>query len=115
VGSFARQVWWDDASRAGGRRRSRFQIDSRPKITWALHHESDGIGRFIRALSGMQDGPFPEFYEPSKPACESVASETVQQSGREKYKTDMDKYAKTVTRSFNIICTTYRLTEHYHY
>ncbi len=31
-----------------------------------------------------------------------------------KYKTDMDKYG-TVKDGFNVICTTYRLTEHYHY
>jgi len=31
-----------------------------------------------------------------------------------KYKTDMDKYG-TVEQGFNVICTTYRLTEHYHY
>jgi formate dehydrogenase major subunit len=31
-----------------------------------------------------------------------------------KYKTKMDKYG-TVKEGYNIICTTYRLTEHYHY
>ena len=31
-----------------------------------------------------------------------------------KYKTDMDKYAPT-GGEYNVICTTYRLTEHYHY
>ena len=32
----------------------------------------------------------------------------------EKLKTPLDKYG-TVAEGFNIICTTYRLTEHYHY
>jgi len=31
-----------------------------------------------------------------------------------KYKTDMDKYG-TVEQGYNVVCTTYRLTEHYHY
>jgi len=31
-----------------------------------------------------------------------------------KYKTEMDKYG-TTEEGFNIVCTTYRLTEHYHY
>ena len=31
-----------------------------------------------------------------------------------RYKTDLDKYG-TVDQGFNVICTTYRLTEHYHY
>ena len=30
------------------------------------------------------------------------------------FKTDMDKYAKP-NEGYNIVCTTYRLTEHYHY
>src|SRR5207253_10292747 len=31
-----------------------------------------------------------------------------------KYKTDMDKYG-TPDQGYNVVCTTYRLTEHYHY
>ena len=31
-----------------------------------------------------------------------------------RFKSDLDKYG-TVDQGFNIICTTYRLTEHYHY
>jgi formate dehydrogenase major subunit len=31
-----------------------------------------------------------------------------------KYKSDMDKFG-TVDEGFNVVCTTYRLTEHYHY
>src|SRR5262249_10365152 len=31
-----------------------------------------------------------------------------------KFKTDLDKYG-TPEQGFNVVCTTYRLTEHYHY
>ncbi len=31
-----------------------------------------------------------------------------------KYKSDLDKYG-TTEQGFNVVCTTYRLTEHYHY
>ena len=31
-----------------------------------------------------------------------------------RYKSDMDKYG-TAAEGYNIVCTTYRLTEHYHY
>ena len=31
-----------------------------------------------------------------------------------KYQTDMDKYG-TPEQGFTVVCTTYRLTEHYHY
>jgi len=31
-----------------------------------------------------------------------------------RYKTDKDKYAAP-GQEYNVICTTYRLTEHYHY
>ena len=31
-----------------------------------------------------------------------------------KYKSDLDKFG-TAAEGFNVVCTTYRLTEHYHY
>jgi len=47
-----------------------------------------------------------------KPDRESVASGSVEQSSGEEVQTDMDKYG-TVEQGYNVVCTTYRLTEHY--
>jgi formate dehydrogenase major subunit len=64
----------------------------------------------------MQDGPFPEFYEPiESPLANLLHPNQSNNPVVKRYKTDMDKYASTGDKEYNIICTTYRLTEHYHY
>ena len=63
----------------------------------------------------MNDGPFPEHYEPiESPIANPLHPNQSNNPVVKKYKTAMDKYG-TVADGFNIICTTYRLTEHYHY
>src|SRR2546427_5377226 len=75
----------------------------------------EGVGRLFVPLSGMADGPFPEFYEPiESPIANPLHPNQSTNPVVKKYKTDMDKYG-TVEQGFNVICTTYRLTEHYHY
>ena len=93
-----RQVWWDDAKQSWvGVDVPDFKVDFAP-------------------LAAFADGPFPEFYEPiESPLANLLHPKQSNNPVVKKYKTDMDKYAKTGDTEFNIICTTYRLTEHYHY
>ena len=75
----------------------------------------EGVGRLFVPLGAMADGPFPEFYEPiESPIANLLHPNQSNNPVVKKYKTDMDKYG-TVEQGFNVICTTYRLTEHYHY
>ena len=66
-------------------------------------------------LAGMADGPFPEHYEPfESPIANPLHPQQSNNPVVKKYKTDMDKYG-TPAQGFTVVCTTYRLTEHYHY
>jgi formate dehydrogenase major subunit len=75
----------------------------------------EGIGRLFVPLGAMADGPFPEFYEPMEsPIANPLHPNQSNNPVVRRFKTDRDKYG-TVDQGFNVICTTYRLTEHYHY
>jgi len=113
-----RQVWWDEARQSWvGVDVPDFKPDSPPKDHMGpFIMNPEGIGRLFVPLGGMQDGPFPEFYEPiESPIANLLHPNQSNNPVVKKYKTDMDKYAKTGDTEFNVICTTYRLTEHYHY
>jgi formate dehydrogenase major subunit len=113
-----RQVWWDEAKQTwAGVDVPDFKPDSPPKDHMGpFIMNPEGIGRLFVPLGGMQDGPFPEFYEPiESPLANLLHPKQSNNPVVKRYKTDMDKYAKTGDTEFNIICTTYRLTEHYHY
>ncbi len=76
---------------------------------------AEGVGRIFAPLGAFADGPFPEHYEPIESPVQNVLHPN--QSNNpvvKKLKTAADKYA-TPGDGLNIICTTYRLTEHYHY
>ncbi len=112
-----RQVWWDEAKKSWvGNDIPDFKADSPPKDHMGpFIMNPEGIGRLFVPLAGMADGPFQEHYEPFEspllnPLHPNQSSNPIARS----YKTDMDKYG-TVDQGFNVICTTYRLTEHYHY
>jgi len=111
-----RQVWWDEAKQSWvGVDVPDFKADSAPKDHMGpFIMNPEGIGRLFVPL-GLNDGPFPEHYEPFEsplvnPLHPNQSSNPIAKS----YKTDMDKYAKA-GQGFDVICTTYRLTEHYHY
>ena len=75
----------------------------------------EGIGRLFAPLAAFQDGPFPEHYEPiESPIANPLHPRQSTNPVVKKYATPLDKYG-TTGEGFNIICTTYRLTEHYHY
>ena len=112
-----RQVWWDEAKQSwAGVDVPDFKPDSPPKDHMGpFIMNPEGVGRLFVPLGAMADGPFPEFYEPiESPILNPLHPNQSCNPVVKKYKTDMDKYG-TVEQGFNVICTTYRLTEHYHY
>lgn len=75
----------------------------------------EGVGRIFVPLAGLADGPFPEHYEPiESPIANPLHANQSSNPVVKKFKTDLDKFG-TPDQGFNIVCTTYRLTEHYHY
>ncbi len=112
-----RQVWWDEAKQSWvGNDVPDFKPDSAPKDHMGpFIMNPEGVGRLFVPLGAMADGPFPEYYEPIESPIANLLHPNVSNNPVvKKYKTDMDKYG-TVEQGFNVICTTYRLTEHYHY
>jgi formate dehydrogenase major subunit len=75
----------------------------------------EGVGRLFVPIGVLVDGPFPEYYEPvESPILNPLHTGQSSSPVAIKYNTDMDKYG-TVQGGYDVICTTYRLTEHYHY
>jgi formate dehydrogenase major subunit len=112
-----RQVWWNEtAQKWVGNDVPDFKPDSNPKDHMGpFIMNPEGVGRLFVPLLAMADGPFPEHYEPiESPIKNPLHPEQSNNPVVKKFKTDMDKYG-TTDQGFNIICTTYRLTEHYHY
>ena len=112
-----RQVWWDEAKKIWvGNDVPDFKPDSPPKDHMGpFIMNPEGIGRLFVPLGAMADGPFPEYYEPMEsPIANPLHPAQSNNPVVKKYKTDMDKYG-TVDQGYNLVCTTYRLTEHYHY
>ena len=112
-----RQIWWDEARQSWvGNDVPDFKPDSPPKDHLGpFIMNPEGVGRIFVPLGGLNDGPFPEHYEPiESPIANPLHPNQSNNPIAKTYKTDMDKYAKT-GGEFNVICTTYRLTEHYHY
>jgi formate dehydrogenase major subunit len=112
-----RQVWWNEAAgKWGGNDVPDFKVDSKPTDHMGpFIMNPEGVGRLFVPLAGMADGPFPEHYEPiESPIANPLHPKQSNNPVVRKMKSDMDKYAEP-GGGYNIICTTYRLTEHYHY
>jgi len=112
-----RQVWWDEAKQSWvGVDVPDFKADSPPKDHMGpFIMTPEGTGRLFVPLGGLNDGPFPEYYEPiESPIANPLHPNQSNNPIAKTYKTDMDKYAKP-GQGYDVICTTYRLTEHYHY
>jgi len=112
-----RQVWWSEAtSRWVGNDVPDFKVDSKPADHMGpFIMNPEGVGRLFVPLAGMADGPFPEHYEPiESPIANPLHPGQSNNPVVKKMKSDLDKLADA-NSGFNIICTTYRLTEHYHY
>ncbi|MGH7745313.1 MAG: molybdopterin dinucleotide binding domain-containing protein, partial [Candidatus Dormibacteria bacterium] len=112
-----KQVWWDESAQKWvGVDVPDFKPDSHPKDHMGpFIMNPEGIGRLFGPLGAFADGPFPEFYEPIESPTENPLHPG--QSNNpvvKKMTTPLDKYG-TPADGFNVVCTTYRLTEHYHY
>jgi formate dehydrogenase major subunit len=112
-----KQVWWNEAQKKWmGHDVPDFKVDSAPADRMGpFIMNPEGVGRLFVPLAGMADGPFPEHYEPfESPIANPLHPKQATNPVVKKYKTDMDKYG-TPEQGFTVVCTTYRLTEHYHY
>jgi anaerobic selenocysteine-containing dehydrogenase len=72
----------------------------------------EGVGRLYSPV--LNDGPFAEHYEAVEAVVDNPLHPKVTSNpASKKFKSDKDVYG---TRDqFPVVCTTYRLTEHYHY
>jgi formate dehydrogenase major subunit len=112
-----RQIWWNEAQKKWmGHDVPDFKPDSPPGDHMGpFIMNPEGVGRIFVPLGGMADGPFPEFYEPiESPSRNALHPQQPHNPVVKKYTTDMDKYG-TTEQGYTVICTTYRLTEHYHF
>jgi formate dehydrogenase major subunit len=112
-----RQVWWSEAQqRWVGNDVPDFKVDSNPKDHMGpFIMNPEGVGRIFGPLAAFADGPFPEHYEPiESPIANPLHPNQSNNPVAKIFKSDIDKYG-TPADGFNIVCTTYRLTEHYHY
>ena len=112
-----KQVWWNTATgKWAGNDVPDFKPDSDPKDHMGpFIMNPEGVGRLFVPLGAVADGPFPEHYEPfESPIANPLHPNQSNNPIVKKFKTAMDKFG-TPADGFNIVCTTYRLTEHYHY
>ena len=109
-----RQVWWNEAQNKWmGADVPDIKADSAPKDHMGpFIMNPEGVGKLFAPLN---DGPFPEHYEPAESPIANPLHPS--QSGNpvaKIFRTADDKLAVS-GEGYNIVCTTYRLTEHYHY
>jgi formate dehydrogenase major subunit len=93
-----------------------FKPDSHPKDHMGpFIMNPEGVGRIFGPLAAFADGPFPEHYEPFESPVRNVLHPNQPNNPVvKKLTTSLDRFG-TPADGFNIVCTTYRLTEHYHY
>ncbi len=82
-----------------------------------------GLGAFIMLPEGVArlfipgqfaEGPWSEFYEPMEsPVANPLHAKQSSSPAVKQFKTEWDKLG--TAKDFPIVCTTYRLTEHFHY
>src|SRR5260221_9241982 len=112
-----KQVWWSEATQKWvGNDVPDFKADSKPKDHMGpFIMNPEGVGRIFGPLAAFADGPFPEFYEPTEsPIDNPLHPQQTHNPAVNRSKTPDDNYA-TPKDGYTIVCTTYRLTEHYHY
>jgi formate dehydrogenase major subunit len=86
--------------------------DSPPGTFGAFIMNPEGLGRLY--APSLADGPFPEHYEATEAATDNVLHPKVTSSPVTKiWKSDKDAFGKK--EDFPVVCSTYRLTEHFHF
>jgi formate dehydrogenase major subunit len=111
-----KQVWFNEATgKWAGNDVPDFKADSNPKDHMGpFIMTPEGVARLFVPLAGMADGPFPEHYEPfESPIPNPLHASQSNSPVAKKFKSDLDKLG--TADKFPYPCTTYRLTEHYHY
>jgi len=111
-----RQVWWNEAQQKWvGNDVPDFKADSKPSDHMGpFIMNPEGVGRIFAPLAAFADGPFPTYYEPEEGPVENLLYPKQRVNPVVKrFKTPDDKYGDP--KDYNIVCTTYRMTEHYHY
>ncbi len=112
-----KQVWWnEDLQKWVGNNVPDFKPDSKPKDHMGpFIMNPEGVGRIFGPLASFADGPFPEYYEPfESPFQNPFHPAQTHNPVVTQLKTPDDKLG-TAKEGFNVVCTTFRLTEHYHY
>jgi formate dehydrogenase major subunit len=112
-----RQVWWSEATQKWvGNDVPDFKPDSKPSDHMGpFIMNPEGVGRLFAPLGAFAEGPLPEFYEPTESPVDNILHP--QQSRNpviKRFNTPDDKYS-TPQDGYTVVCTTYRMTEHYHY
>jgi formate dehydrogenase-N alpha subunit len=88
------------------------KADAAPGTFGAFIMLPEGVGRLF--APSLADGPFPEHYEAIESPVDNLLHPKVSTNPASKrFSTDLDVYA--AREEYPIICTTYRLTEHFHY
>lgn len=111
-----KQIWWNEAAgKWAGNDVPDFKPDSNPKDHLGpFIMNPEGVGRLFAPIGVLIDGPFPEHYEPIESPVKNLLHPA--QSNNPlvtKFKTPYDKFGEP--DEYAIVCTTYRLTEQYHY
>ncbi len=112
-----KQVWWNESAQKWvGNDVPDFKVDSKPKDHMGpFIMNPEGVGRIFAPLGAFADGPFPEHYEPiESPIDNPLHPAQTHNPVVKRFKTPDDKYA-TPKDGYTVVCTTYRLTELYHY
>ena len=111
-----KQVWWNEtAQKWAGNDVPDFKGDSHPKDHMGpFIMNPEGVGRLFVPLGAVGDGPFPEHYEPiESPIQNPLHPNQSNNPVVKKLNTPADKFG--TPDQFSVVCTTYRLTENYHY
>jgi formate dehydrogenase major subunit len=111
-----KQVWWNEGTQKWvGNDVPDFKADSHPKDHMGpFIMNPEGVGRVFAPLGAFADGPFPEYYEPfESPIKNLFHPEQTNNPVASGLKSADDKYG--TVKDFDVVCTTFRLTEHYHY
>jgi formate dehydrogenase major subunit len=111
-----KQIWWNEAAgKWVGNDVPDFKPDSHPKDHMGpFIMNPEGIGRLFAPIGVLADGPFPEHYEPiESPIKNPFHPDQSNNPLVKKFKTPFDKFGSP--EEYSIVCTTYRLTEQYHY
>jgi len=111
-----KQIWWNEAQQSWtGNDVPDFKPDSNPKDHMGpFIMNPEGVGRLFAPIGVLADGPFPEHYEPiESPIKNPLHPGQSTNPLVRKFNTPFDKFGEP--EEYSIVCTTYRLTEHYHY